>query len=120
MAIRIYTGSARPVNDAYEGNPAYEIVERDAADGSLERGYRHIASGDCIGMATMEVSAAREVVLAAARAAVAAETTARQTFITSITDLAVKVKANTATAAEQRTLLVKLARVAVGLLSDMP
>ena len=57
---------------------------------------------------------------ATATTAAATETTNRAAFVASIISLAGKVKDNTATAAEQRTLMVKLARVAVGLLSDMP
>lgn len=120
MAVRTYSGSARPIDSRFEGVAGYEVVEWDEADASIARGYRHIASGALLCGATVTVSAARQTVLAAAAAAAAADATAKQNFLDSIIDLATKVKNNTATAGEQRTLLVKLSRAAVGLLSDLP
>jgi hypothetical protein len=120
MAVRAYSGTVRPVAYPYEGNPAYRVAERDEADGSISRGYQEIANpGNFIGD-IMVVSAERATALAAQ---VAAQTQARanvEAFKASIIALAQKVKDNTATAAEQRQLLVKLSRVAVGALSDLP
>lgn len=57
---------------------------------------------------------------AAAVTAAAAAATTRATFLASIVSLAQKVKDNTATAAEQRQLIVKLSRAVLGLASDLP
>ena len=121
MAIRVITPDTPRVVDAvYEGRAGFQIVEVDASDGSLDRGYQRIADGKLFSLATMVVSAARQTALDTLNAAVAAENTTRQTFIASIVALAQKVKDNTATAGEQRQLMVKLSRAAIGLLSDLP
>lgn len=122
MAVRAYAGAARPVNDRYEGKPGYEIVEWDdlGGDGTIYRGYRETASGALLSGAAIEISAARLAVLAAEQTARSDRETQIATFRQSIIDLAIKVKNNTATAAEQRQLLVKLSRAVAGLLSDLP
>lgn len=120
MAVRAYAGSARPVDSQFEGNAAFRVVEVDDPDGSLLRGYQKIADGTFRSLACMEVSPARAAVLATIHQAAQQEAADVAAFRQSIRDLAVKVKNNTATAAEQRQLLVKLARVADGVLSDLP
>jgi hypothetical protein len=119
MAVRLYAGSARPIDSRYESDPAYRKVEVDAADASIDRGYEHIATGTLVALATMVVSPARQAILDAANASTAASNAQIATFRQSMRDLAQKVKDNTATAGEQRQLLVKLARVADGVLADL-
>jgi hypothetical protein len=120
MAVRAYAGTARPVDSVYEGRAGFRVVEVDATDGSLDRGYQEIATGKLCSLATMVVSPARQAALDAINADATAEAAQIANFRQSIRDLAVKVKNNTATAAEQRQLLVKLSRVADGVLADLP
>jgi hypothetical protein len=129
MSVRAYNGVATTVNDAYEaaGLPRVEWdadgavykghVVPGGTDGSIYRGYE-LPDGRLTGSCFV-ASAARLAALAAERAAAEATVASRQNFIASIATLAQKVKDNTATAAEQRTLLVKLSRAVVGILSDL-
>jgi hypothetical protein len=87
------------------------------ADGSTYRGYLY-PDGRLIGSCFV-ISAARQALLDADNAATASAAAQIATFRQSIRDLAQKVKDNTATAAEQRQLLVKLARVADSVLADL-
>lgn len=129
MGVRTYTGSARPIDSVHEA-AGRRRVEWDAdgtnyrgrrvpgdADGSIYRGYE-MEDGRLCG-ACMVPSAARLASLNAENSARAASEAQIATFRQSIRDLAQKVKDNTATAAEQRQLLVKLARVADNILSDL-
>ena len=119
MAVRPYAGTERPQSTIYDNDPNLRTVEVDAADGSLDRGWQHIDSGALVGLCTMVVSPARQAALDAANAARAVTDAQIATFRQSIRDLAQKVRDNTATPAEQRQLLVKLARVADGVLADL-
>ena len=124
--IVAYSGPARPVNDAYEGKAAFRPVRWNDDDGSLYAGYQRIADAavapkfGTLGGSCMQVSATRQAALDAANAAEAANENQVATFRASIVALAQKVKDNTATAAEQRQLIVKLSRVSAGVLSDLP
>jgi len=118
MATRAYNGTARPVSDRYELDPAFRKVEWDDADGSIIRGYEEIRTRALVCGACMVVSPSRQTELDAVNAARAAAEAQVATFKASIVSLAQKVRDNTATAAEQRQLLVKLSRAVFGLLSD--
>jgi hypothetical protein len=120
MAVRAFAGTARPIDSAYEGRPGFRTVEWDDPDASIMRGYERIADGALLSGACMVVSPARQAVLDAINTAAAAENNTRATFMASIVTLAQLVKDNTATAAQQRQLIVKLSRAVLGLMSDAP
>lgn len=112
-----YTGTATTVIDRYDalGYPRKQWLDD---DGSTYRGYE-LPGGQLVG-ACFVVSAARQAALDAANAVTDATDTQVATFKASIVTLGQLVKDNTATLAQQRLLLVKVARVSVGVLSDMP
>lgn len=133
MAVRAYSGTSRPVSSQFEGKPDHRVVEWDAdgslhrgrvvpggTDGSVWRGYE-LPDGTLVGSLPSDgVSPARQTALNAATAAHTASEAQIATFKQSIATLAQLVKDNTATAAQQRQLIVKLSRAVLGLLSDAP
>lgn len=129
MSVRDFIGTARPFSSQFEGGA--RTVEWDADgsthrgrvvpggnDGSVYRGYE-TPDGRLVCGACVQVSAARQTALNAETAARTSSEAQIAAFKQSIADLAAKVKANTATAAEQRQLQVKLSRAVLGLLSDL-
>jgi hypothetical protein len=120
MAVRAFAGTARPIDSAFEGRQGFRVVEWDDADGSIIRGYERLSDGALLSGACFVVSPARQAVLDAINTAASADNTNRANFIASIVALAQAVKDNTATAAQQRQLMVKLSRAVLGLMSDLP
>lgn len=119
-----YSGTARPWDSVIEpvlGGPlkaGHAIRQWLDAQGCTCRGYL-LPDGRLIGSRFI-LSASEQAAADAAAAAKTASDAQIETFRQSIRDLAVLVRNNTATAAQQRTLMVKLARVADNLLSDLP
>jgi hypothetical protein len=93
MAIRIYTGSGRPIDSRFENDLGHEKVEVDATDGSVDRGYREIATGKLLCLATMVVSAARASALAAQQSAADSATTKTAAAKTVVLNQVLRVKA---------------------------
>lgn len=125
MAVRSYTGTARPTDSRFEGNPRYRTVEWDHADASIIRGYQKISSdgdslpvGALVSGCTMVVSPARQAALDAANAAAAAEKAQDAAFLADLETLATAVRDNTATQAQTRRCIWKLFRAYKGLLRD--
>lgn len=118
MAIRSYAGTARPIDSMYEGRVGYRVVEWDHADGSIMRGYQRVSDGTLIGGACFTVSPARQAVLDAMNASAADEKAQDATFLSNLQTLAVAVRDNTATAAQQRRCIWMLFRAVRGILRE--
>lgn len=118
MAIRDYAGTARPIDDRYESDPNYRRVEVDDPDGSLYRGYEHRTTKRLVSLACMQVSPARQAALDLVNAATAQAKADDSAFLQDLETLAIAVRDNTATAAQQRRCIWKLFRAVRGLLRD--
>ena len=117
-----YNGTQRPWDSVIEpvfGGPlkaGYRKRQWNHADGSLFRGYQHPDSalaGTCIAP-----SPARQVELDAINSTIAASKALDDEFMADLQTLAIAVRDNTATAAQQRRCIWKLFRALRGLLRD--
>lgn len=118
-----YNGTDRPWDSIIEPvfggplKPGYSKKRWLHADGSGYKGYQY-PSGQLVGVCDT-ISPARQALLTAAANAAATEKALDDTFLAEMDALAVAIRDNTATAAQQRRFTVKLYRMIKGILRDL-